>query len=175
MKVTITPELVERAVQKDSRHCMIAEAIKLQNPHFKSILVDLATIRWTNPRTRKRYVCLTPEVAGEALVRFDQGQDIEPFAFTLTPIQATPTKASGEPRGRKKAVMHSGQLSITGGHPLRTGHLGGGSDVYKANEAAKRHEKKNDPDEPAVVEGDESNVRRSSPRYRQYGRRILQG
>ena len=87
MKVNVTPELVERAVQRDSHHCMIAEAIKAQNPHFKNIVVDLQTIRWTNPRTGKRYICLTPEVAGTALVAFDQAEDIQPFSFYLRPLK----------------------------------------------------------------------------------------
>ncbi len=168
MKVTVTPELVERAVQRDSRHCMIAEAIKEQNPHFERILVDLQTIRWTNPRTGKRHICLTPEVAGAALVAFDQGSTIDPFAFRLRATQITPTRASGKPRGRKK--LDDRQLTITGGQPLRAGHLGGTSDVQKANDIARR-ESKREQTEPAA---EASNVVRSSGRYRQYGRRLLQ-
>lgn len=169
MKVNVTPELVDRAVQRDSRHCMIAEAIKEQNPHFRHILVDLATIRWTNPRTGKRYVCLTPEVAGSALVAFDQGQSIEPFSFTIKPMQVTPTVKDGKAeRGRKQI---DGQMTIHGGAPLPPGHLGGTADVRQAHAAAKRERER----KPAPVSDGDSNVKRSSPRYRQYGRRILQG
>lgn len=174
MKVNITPELVERAVQRDSRHCMIAEAIKEQNPHYVHILVDLQTIRWTNPKTAKRYVCLTPEAAAQALVAFDQGRPIEPFSFSLRTSQITPTTAAAKKEGGHGHKQIDGQMTIHGGTPTRTGHLGGSSSVYNANKTAKR-EAAARADEPAVVSGDESNVKRSTSRYRQYGRRILQG
>ncbi len=173
IKVAVTPELVERAVQRDSRHCMIAEAIKAQNPHFTNILVDLATIRWTNPRTAKRYVCLTPEAAGKALVDFDQGHQIEPFSFGLKVMQTTPTKGSGKPRGPKQL---DGQMTIHGGQPLPGGHLRASDGSGSRTAARKRDERERDRENaPAEVHGDESNVKRSTPRYRQYGRRILQG
>ena len=66
-KVKITRELIERATQRDSRHCMIAEAIKAANPRYLNISVDLQTIRYTDPRTRKRYTCLTSPIAGHPL------------------------------------------------------------------------------------------------------------
>jgi hypothetical protein len=171
MRVTITPELVERAVQRDSRHCMIAEAIKEQNPHFERVLVDLQTIRWTNPRTGKRYICLTPEVAGALLVDFDQGREIEPFAFSLRTTQITPTRAEAKRTGGHGPKQIDGQMVIHGGKPTRTGHLRGGSSVAEANVAAKRERQKQ-----AIIppEG-ASNVVRSTPRYRQYGRRLLKG
>jgi len=171
MKVTITPELVERGVQRDSRHCMIAEAIKEENPHFKSILVDLQTIRWTNPRTGKRYICLTPEVAAALLVDFDQGRDIEPFAFSLRPSQVTPTDKVARRTGGHGPKTIDGQLTIHGGKPTRTGHLGGGSNVHKANAAAKQERER----QATIPPEGASNVARSKPRYRQYGRRLLKG
>lgn len=166
IKVTITPELVERATQRDSRHCMIAEALKEANPHFQQILVDLATIRWTNPRTKKRYVCLTPEKAASALIAFDQAAPIEPFSFRLAVMQVTAAK--GAPRGRKQI---DGQLVIKGGEPLPRGHLRGSSATTNGARNKRRERAK---DEVAALGGDESNVKRSSTRYRQYGRRILQ-
>lgn len=177
MMVSITPELVERACQRDSRHCMIAEAIKLQNPHFKNILVDLQTIRWSNPRTGKRYVCLTPEPAASALVAFDQGQPIEPFAFRLKTTQITPTRKIARQAGGHGRKQIDGQLTIHGGKPTRMGHLAG-SDGTGGENARRYREKKaredRDREQPAAIEGDESNVKRSQTRYRQYGRRILQ-
>jgi hypothetical protein len=146
---------------------MIAEAIKEQNPHFERILVDLQTIRWTNPRTGKRYVCLTPEVAGAALVAFDQGHGIEPFAFSVRTTQITPTAKVARRTGGHGPKQLDGQMTIHGGRPTRTGHLGGGSSVKAADKAAKRERE----DPPAGA----SNVVRSTSRYRQYGRRLLQG
>jgi hypothetical protein len=164
LKVEVTPELVERATQRDSRHCMIAEAIKHQRPEYERIMVDLATIRWTNPRTGKRYICLTPEAAAQALVDFDQGRPIEPFSFNVEPIQTTPASA---PRGRKK-LTNGGK--IEGGKPIRQGHLRGDvtsrPDVLDRRAAAREAQL-------AQPTGDESNTQLSSPHYRQYGRRLL--
>jgi hypothetical protein len=92
VKIHVTPELIERATYRDSRHCVVAEALQLARPHFRNILVDLQTIRWTNSRTRRRYICLTPEVVCQALVDFDQGHVIQPFAVNLDPIHATEMK-----------------------------------------------------------------------------------
>jgi hypothetical protein len=173
-RVNVTEPLIDRATQRDSRHCMIAEAIQHAHPEFKNIMVDLATIRWTNPRTKKRYVCLTPEVAARALVEFDQGRAVEPFAFTCTPIQSTPVKQYVKDENgtwREKTSRGRKQLrpdgTISGGKPIKRGHLQGGADVRDANAAAKR--------EKAVAEvtGGESNTKLSGTRYRQYGRRIL--
>jgi hypothetical protein len=145
--VDVTAELIAAATVRDSRRCMIAEAIKEQNPHLRSILVDLQTIRWTNPRTRKRYICLTPETAGMALVNFDQGREIEPFVFRVVAAQVVPiaervAKTEAEQlsmegavayrvkqqRGRKRLkVRPNGDATIEGGVPLLAGHLKGTS------------------------------------------------
>jgi hypothetical protein len=170
-RVTITPELLERGVQKDSRHCVIAEAIKEQNPHFKQILVDLQTIRWTNPRTGKRYICLTPEVASSLLVAFDQGREIEPVAFSLRPTQVTSAPSVANRTGGHGRKQIDGQLKITGGKPTRMGHLAGTSNVHKAHALAKREREKQ-----AIIPPDgASNVVRSKSRFRQYGLRLLKG
>ncbi len=170
-RVTITPELLERGVQKDSRHCVIAEAIKEQNPHFKFILVDLQTIRWTNPRTGKRYICLTPEVASSLLVAFDQGHEIEPVAFSLTPTQVTPNRAGPERKTNQGPKKIDGQLVIHGGTPTRTGHLRGSSNVSNPGRKARADRVR----EAAVPPDGASNVARSAARYRQYGLRLLKG
>jgi hypothetical protein len=132
IRVNVTEELVKRATQRDSRHCMIAEALALDNPTFRKIEVDIATIRWTNVRTKKRYICLTPDPAAEALIDFDQGNPVEPFAMTVTPIQVTPstrtvkkpdgTHTRKQGRGRKQLrVNKQGQEVIEGGKPLPSG------------------------------------------------------
>lgn len=168
LRVHVTPELVERATVKDSRHCMIAEAIQQQRPGWRNILVDLQTIRWTNPRTRKRYVALTPEVAAAALVSFDRGESIEPFSFSVRPIQRTEMKKTA--RGTKPTttkrqlrISDDGQSIIEGGNPIAAGHLRGGGSKYHNRKAS-------------VAPSDEaSNVVRSARRYRQYGLRLLRG
>jgi hypothetical protein len=151
---------------------MIAEAIQQQRPDWKQILVDLQTIRWTNPRTRKRYVALTPEAAGAALVAFDRGDPVEPFSFALDPIQVTAmvskrnrdgSSSTGPATRRRTPRMRSdGRLDIVeGGQPLRAGHLRGGGSVER-NAAASEL-----PPESA------SNAVKSSRRYRRYGLRLL--
>jgi hypothetical protein len=141
LKVSVTAPLIERATQRDSRHCMIAEAITAARPNFRNVIVDLATIRWTNPRTGKRYVALTPEPAAVALVAFDQGREVKAFDLALRPIQVTNIKRTTETRAeartagrkspaqnqkrapRKISIDAKGQPTIEGGKPLPTGHL----------------------------------------------------
>ena len=198
MTVNVTRPLIDRATQRDSRHCMIAEAIQADHEHFRNVSVDLATIRWTNPRTGKRYVALTPEPAAAALVAFDQGEAVEPFAFPMETIQVTAsrkaieTMAEAQAAGRKRprtaprgvrslTVGEDGRARIAGGETIPRGHLGGSAAVKAANHAARREAtarleqaEATDADLfPAPVPEAASNVRRSQARYRQYGRRVL--
>jgi hypothetical protein len=150
---------------------MIAEAIQQQRPEWKQILVDLQTIRWTNPRTRKRYVALTPEVAGSALVAFDRGEQIQPFSFRVDPIQVTEMKrvntngsTNTAPRTKRRTprMRYDGRLDVVeGGKPLPAGHLRGGGNV-RHNAAASELPPEN-----------ASNAVKSSRRYRRYGLRLL--
>jgi hypothetical protein len=164
--IHITPEQIERATQRDSRHCMIAEAIRQQYPTAQKILVDLQTIRWSDVRRGKRYVFLTPERAARALVAFDHGDDIEPFSFAMRPMQITPTvkykrgidgqlefladgvtPKSDRRRGRKR--LSADGRTVRGGKPPATAPLANAD--YSAL----------------------SNVKLSRGTYRQYGRRLL--
>ena len=178
LKVSVTGPLIERATARDSRHCMIAEAIQAARPHFKHVIVDLATIRWSNPRTGKRYVCLTPEKAAAELVRFDRGEPIEPFDLNLTPIQVTDmvrtertqnadgevvTKRRKPSRTRRLSVDERGRAVIKGGTPITTGHL---SNVAAPDRSATASAA-------PVPPGDASNAVKSGRRFRQYGRRLL--
>jgi hypothetical protein len=183
IRVNVTAPLIERATQRDSQHCMIAEAITAAHPTFRSVMVDLATIRWSNPKTRKRYIALTPELAGARLVDFDHGDAVEPFEFRLEAIQVTDmvrvkeTKAEARADGRtapkrvrpsrKRTIIGSAtDPTIIGGTPLVTGHLSNQPPgTSRAEDAAGF----------AAPDGDASNVVRSSRRYRQYGRRLLKG
>jgi hypothetical protein len=168
-KVKITRELIERATQRDSRHCMIAEAIKAANPRYLNISVDLQTIRYTDPRTKKRYTCLTPPVAGHALVEFDQGRPVEPFAIALKPVHVVASSAGGKQSGkgvRTRAAtpqvrpVGGSSVVVEGGPSLPAGHLGG-----SPSSGDKR------PGE--LHDTSEGNVQLSGGRYRQYGLRQL--
>jgi hypothetical protein len=76
---------------------MIADAVYAAVPGAKSVSVDLATIRWTDPEKGVRYTYLTPRPAQLALLDFDEGRKIEPFRFELRNPMVTLTAA-----GRRK-------------------------------------------------------------------------
>lgn len=87
--VKITADVIEESIPRDSRHCMIADAIKQCYPKAAKVSVDLATIRFTDPDKGLRYTFLTPRVAQAHLVKFDQGVKPEPFEFRLRGAQVT--------------------------------------------------------------------------------------
>ena len=72
---------------RNSSHCMTALAIQKAIPDARHICVDLQTIRWT--RKGLRYVFLTPHVAQDNIIRFDQRQrdQIQPFTLRMRPAQ----------------------------------------------------------------------------------------
>jgi hypothetical protein len=86
---------------------MTALAIQKAIPDARHICVDLQTIRWT--RKGLRYVFLTPHVAQDNIIRFDQGQrdQIQPFTLRMRPAvisragkRRRETPSDGELRGR---------------------------------------------------------------------------
>jgi hypothetical protein len=89
MRISVTKEHVDNGKVKDSQSCMIADAIKQACPKAQYIMVDLQSIRFTDKAKRKRYIYLTPAVAQHNLIRFDQGDSVKPFTFSLT----TPARA----------------------------------------------------------------------------------
>jgi len=98
VEVQITAEIIESAVKADSSHCMIADAIKAQVPGAKFVSVDLQSIRFTDPKRGVRYLYLTPGIAQVALLRFDQGEDVEPFALKLPkPAQVAAVSTTKDP------------------------------------------------------------------------------
>lgn len=100
VRVKVTPEIIAAATARDSQHCMIADAVKAAEPGAKSIAVDLATIRFTDPKRGLRYTYLTPRIAQAQLVRFDQGVASEPFDFVLR--RAHITSSGGKRKSTEK-------------------------------------------------------------------------
>jgi hypothetical protein len=88
-RIEITQDIINGSCQKNARHCMIAQAIKKRFPQAVNVVVDLATIRWSDRQKRLRYTFLTPPKGQEALVRFDMGTWIEPFSLSLRGGHAT--------------------------------------------------------------------------------------
>lgn len=87
--IAVTEAVIEKAMKADSSHCMIADAIRAACPAYTNIAVDLQTIRVTDRAEKKRYIFFTPLKAQQELLRFDQGNAIEPSSFLLprTPAQ----------------------------------------------------------------------------------------
>lgn len=81
--IKVEKDVIDNAIQRESRHCMIVDAIHKKMPHVKNVQVDVATIRFTNPRVHKRYIYLTPPEAQKQILRFDAGKKIDPFVFSL--------------------------------------------------------------------------------------------
>jgi hypothetical protein len=100
--VQVTDELITQAVERDSSHCMIADAVKASVPDASFVSVDIQTIRFT--RDGFRYTYLTPRRAQVELIKFDQGITPEPMQFQLRTGQTT---RSGARRGARKDATGS--------------------------------------------------------------------
>jgi hypothetical protein len=114
IKLSITQELIADALQRDSAHCVIAEAIRQQVPNACMVQVDMRTARWSNPLTEERFVYLTPDKAQEIIIRFDQGMEIKPVEITLrTPIQISKMRRGEHLRRRKPAKPRKQRVMST--------------------------------------------------------------
>ncbi len=164
--IEVTPDLVERATKRDSQHCMIAEAIKRKDPQrYTQVYVDLQTIRWSDRKTGKRYTALTPTVAAQLLVDFDQGKPLHPVAFAAKVIKIS----SAATRTRAAKYDAKNQLVIDGPE-LPKAHLRGtassGMEGPRNGRAEAARAEKLPPD-------NASNIELSKAAYRMYGRRLL--
>lgn len=84
LDVQVTPEIIDRAVARDSGYCMFAEAIREAFPDAgRGISVDLQTCRVTDKKRGLRYIYLTPRSLQTAIVDFDQGIEVKPFSIRL--------------------------------------------------------------------------------------------
>jgi len=83
LRIHVTDEIIAQSKRADSSHCMVAEAVRAEYPAAVKVAVDLATIRFSDPEKGYRYVYLTPHVAQQNIINFDQGVSPEPFEFFL--------------------------------------------------------------------------------------------
>lgn len=111
--IPVTRDIIGKAIIRDSSHCMIAEAIKAAIPTAKSIAVDLASVRWSDPDTGLRYTFLTPRRAQVALLDFDQGLTPDPFTLNLKDAIITASKI-GKPKERA-SLPRTAELAIPTG------------------------------------------------------------
>lgn len=126
---------IDHAIQNNSSHCMYAESIQEDHPHFRRVSVDLQTIRWTDTRNKRRYFALTPALMQKVLVEWDGGTKPVPHAFGFRPIQSIKSqmaeKLSPDQQEQKRTtrdlrekktlkigdITSGGRLQVTGGSP----------------------------------------------------------
>lgn len=83
LRINVTQEAIDKAIPKNSGHCMIADSIKDQYPWAKAVSVDIQTIRKTDSRRGVRYIYLTPHKPAENLLKWDYGTKPTPYEFTV--------------------------------------------------------------------------------------------
>jgi len=106
IKVVVTQEIIDSACRADVTRCMIAEAVKDAVPDAKNVLVDLTSIRWSDPEKGLRYVYIMPPLPQTALIRFDKGEKIPPFSFRLRNAHISSMMIGG--RGNEKRAHNLG-------------------------------------------------------------------
>jgi hypothetical protein len=122
VELDISEEATVEAVRNDSAHCMIADAITAQIPGASRVSVDLQTIRWSDRQRGERYTYLTPPMAQDALIRFDQGQPLVPFKLKLSRGQVTRIKAATKAQVRSRAERQAAVAAkVATGEPLTGG------------------------------------------------------
>lgn len=113
----VTRTIIEASRQQDSRHCMIATAVKMAVPNARFVSVDVQTIRFTDPVKRLRYTYLTPRVAQVALVNFDMGDLPEPFTVRLSAghvgrAMTRTRRKAGEVKPGTEAQSEAGRVNV---------------------------------------------------------------
>lgn len=80
--LSITKKRIDKAVKKNSHRCMIADTVREQVKNAKYISVDLQKVAFSVGS--KRYTYFTPPLAQHSLLKFDRGEQVEPFKCRLT-------------------------------------------------------------------------------------------
>ena len=100
----ITQEIINLAIPRDSGHCIVADALRAAVPDARFVAVDLQSIKFSDPTSRRRYIYLTPSTLQRLLVNYDLGILPEPFMIRLgQPAQIKRMDGRSEPRPRKYA------------------------------------------------------------------------
>jgi hypothetical protein len=135
LTLEITEEIINVAVQRDSGHCVLAEAVKIAFPGAQHVAVDLQTIRFSDPKLRRRYIYLTPRIGQKALVDWDQGVRPQPFSLRLQGAHSIAMASNGRHAGGKTELIrkpgggggeHYQQLIRDGGKAPPIGALASG-------------------------------------------------
>lgn len=146
LKLTIPQDQYERSVQSNSGGCLVADAIKRQFPEMTNVVVDMATIRFSDRKRGVRYTYLTPEEAQHVLLAYDQGWT-NPFnevtikrAVVITPIVRAKKGPSSIAATTKRRATRKKELEakVAKGQPLTAGEKRALGRVSKAKPAPKR-------------------------------------
>jgi hypothetical protein len=108
----IDEHIIRLAVERSSSHCVIADALRMAVPAAERVSVDLQTIRFTDPKTERRYVFLTPPAAQVVLVKFDQGIMPEPFLLKLGKPAQIVRKGASHPDKSKPRKRTAGRAIV---------------------------------------------------------------
>src|SRR5437660_919842 len=86
-EIPVEQQDIDRALERESSHCAVAMAIARVVEGATHIAVDVQTIRFT--RRGLRYIFLTPHLARDCIVNFDQGErdKLVPFTLRMRPAQ----------------------------------------------------------------------------------------
>jgi hypothetical protein len=109
MKISVTERHINNGHAKDSHHCMIADAIKESIPAALYIMVDLQSIRYTDPKKGQRFTYMTPAAAQRNLLKFDRGdKTLRPFTFSLNSpkVRAVNTKTNSTKKAKRRTAAH---------------------------------------------------------------------
>lgn len=104
IRVDVTPEHIEHAIQHTSTNCAIAMAIKETNPHFFKPLVREDRISFTNLETEERYTWKLDDMEpaeAQRIRNFIHNWDGERNAVRPTTIELDVSKAEVRPMVRQ--------------------------------------------------------------------------
>jgi len=140
LKVNITQENIDNAVEANSKRCMIADAIiRDYGKKLKNVVVDREVAAMSDRKTGTRYTFRLTPLGRASLLLFDDGQKPKPFTMTLRRpvirhrLPGSPTQ--GEIRsGRKvRPLDGDGPSPHIGAVPLlrsKTGRVSTGRDRF---------------------------------------------
>jgi len=84
-RIRVTQDIIDNAIRGNSRHCMVADAIRAAGIKATRVTVDVNLLRFTERVGDEtiRWGYITPVRVQNYIVAFDAGDTIEPFAFDL--------------------------------------------------------------------------------------------
>jgi hypothetical protein len=82
--VKITQAMIDKAMASTGTVDFLTEAVKATKD-VKNVCWDTASVRFTDKSTGVRHICPTPPLARIAMLKFDNGEHIQPFNIMLKP------------------------------------------------------------------------------------------